>query len=142
MAAAPVCRDDSAILQRADGTPIATFTVEIADDAAERERGLMQRPSLPKAAGMLFVYPSERPVAFWMHDTLIPLDIIFLDGAGRVISVQAEARPLDDTPLPSQGAAQYVLEINGGLADRLGIGAGTVLSHPAIAAGRAAIPCR
>lgn len=129
-------------MQRADGAPIATFSVEIADDAAEREQGLMRRRALPKGAGMLFVYPSERPVAFWMHDTLIPLDIIFLDGTGRVISVHGNARPLDDTPIPSQGAAQYVLEINGGLAGRLGIGAGSVLSHPAVAAGRAAIPCR
>lgn len=141
--AGPVqCSLDSAILSRPDGAVLATFRVEVADDDAERAQGLMQRESMPRSSGMLFAYPSERPVVFWMHDTLIPLDMLFIDGTGRVVAIHAEARPQDDTPIPSGVPVQFVLEINGGMAKRLGLGAGTVLSHPAIAAERALRPCR
>lgn len=140
---APVqCRLDEAILSRPDGAVAATFRVEVADDDAERARGLMQRETMPRSSGMLFVYPSERPVAFWMRDTLIPLDMLFIDGSGRVVAVYPRAQPLDETPIPSGVPVQFVLEINGGQAKRLGLTQGTVLSHPAVAADRAVRPCR
>lgn len=142
LAAPAQCEAGQALLSRPDGSAIATFRIEVADDEAERERGLMQRETMPRSAGMLFVYPSERQVAFWMHDTLIPLDMLFIDGTGRVVSVHPEARPRDDTPIPSGTPVQFVLEINGGLAARLGIAPGAVLSHPAIAPARALRPCQ
>lgn len=115
------------------------FAVEVADDAAERAQGLMNRKTLAPDAGMLFVYDTARPVQFWMKNTLIPLDMIFADAAGVVTRVHENAVPLDLTPIPG-GTARFVLEINGGLARRLGIVPGTVLRHPAIAPD-AAWPC-
>ncbi|MCR9067328.1 MAG: DUF192 domain-containing protein [Rhodobacteraceae bacterium] len=119
----------------------ARFTVEIADTPEERALGLMHRETMPMRAGMLFIYPRERPLAFWMQNTLIPLDIIYFDATGQWVSIVAEAQPLDETPRPSEGPAQYVLEINGGLAEQFGMGPGTVLRHPRIPQDIAAWPC-
>lgn len=118
----------------------ARFTVEVADTAGERSRGLMYREALPRGAGMLFVYDRPQSVSFWMRNTLIPLDIIFLDASGTVARVAENAVPLDETPIPGGSEIQFVLEINGGLAGQLGIAAGTELRHPAIGAD-AAWPC-
>jgi uncharacterized membrane protein (UPF0127 family) len=76
-----------------------------------------------------------------MRNTLIPLDIIYFDAAGRWVSAQENAVPLDETGLPSEGPAQYVLEINGGLVEQFGMGEGTVIRHPAIDQAGAAWPC-
>ena len=110
----------------------ARFAVEIADDQAERAQGLMFRESLPAASGMLFVYDKPQTVSFWMKNTLIPLDIIFIAADGTVMRVAGMAKPHNETPLPAGSAVQFVLEINGGLAARLGLGEGAVLRYPAI----------
>lgn len=125
------CREDTVWLRGDFGQ--ARFGVDIADDAQERARGLMFVEAMPRSRGMLFVYPEPDQLHFWMRNTLIPLDIIFADGDGVVLNVAAEAVPGDETPLPSEGDAQYVLEINGGMAAAMGIGPGTELRHPAIA---------
>ncbi len=117
-----------------------SFAVEVADDAAERAQGLMFRESLDPGAGMLFVYDAPRRVSFWMKNTLIPLDMIFLDEVGRVTTVHSMAQPLDETPIDGGEGVQFVLEINGGLAERLGIAPGAELRHPAIWPG-AVWPC-
>ena len=109
------------------------FTVEVADDAAERSVGLMHREKMATSAGMLFVYERPQRVSFWMRNTLIPLDMIFMDATGRVTRIHANAVPLDETGIEGGDAIQYVLEINGGLAERLGITEGSELRHPAIA---------
>jgi len=111
----------------------ASFAVEIADDAEEQRRGLMFRESLPRGAGMLFVYGSPRPVSFWMRNTLISLDMVFVDAAGVVTKVHANAVPGDETPIRGEGEVLAVLEINGGLAEIYGISPGTELRHPAFA---------
>lgn len=118
----------------------ARFSVEVADDPKERSQGLMFRESMASGAGMLFVYERPQPAVFWMRNTLIPLDMIFLDEAGRVTRIHENARPLDETGIEGGEAVQYVLEINGGLARRLGIVEGSELRHPAIGEG-AAWPC-
>ncbi len=125
------CRDDQVELRWTDGQ--ARFSVEVADDDAERGRGLMFRESLPRSAGMLFVYDSPRRATFWMKNTLIPLDMIFADASGRVRHVHANARPQDVTVIDGGEDVLFVLEINGGLAARLGIAPGAELRHPAIA---------
>lgn len=118
----------------------ARFSVEVADTAAERSQGLMHRETMARSAGMLFVYKRPQPVSFWMRNTLIPLDMIFMDATGTVRRVHENAIPLDETGIDGGAGIQFVLEINGGLADRLGIVAGSELKHPAIGA-EAAWPC-
>ncbi|OZA11566.1 MAG: hypothetical protein B7Y02_08595 [Rhodobacterales bacterium 17-64-5] len=118
-----------------------SFAVELADDAAERAQGLMFREALDPAAGMLFVYESPRRAQFWMKNTLIPLDMIFADARGVVTTVHANAVPQDLTPIDGGEGVALVLEINGGLAAKLGITPGAELRHPAIAAANAVWPC-
>ena len=107
----------------------AAFKVEIADDEAEREQGLMYRTTLAPDAGMLFEWDRAEPRAFWMKNTYIPLDIIYIGANGRIISVAAMTEPFSETPIPSQGAARAVLEIAGGRAAELGIGIGDQVHH-------------
>ena len=111
----------------------AKFQVKVMDDEAERARGLMNRPQLAKFSAMLFVYERERILSFWMKNTLIGLDMLFFDSAGRLVNIRADAIPGDETPLRSTGPAQYVLEINAVLASALKMGPDTVLSHASLA---------
>lgn len=138
-AASAACEVDRVQLRGDFGT--ASFAVEIADDPQERAQGLMNRASLPGGQGMLFVYERPQPASFWMRNTLIPLDMIFLDRTGTVTRVHQEAVPLDETPIPGGDDVFAVLEINGGLAARIGIAPGTEMRHPAFPSGAAAWPC-
>lgn len=133
--AGAACRDDRVSLRGDWGS--AQFSVEVADDGQERAKGLMHRSEMPKSAGMLFVYDTPRSVAFWMRNTLIPLDMIFADASGVVQKVHSNAVPLDETAIPGGDNIQYVLEINGGLADAMGITAGSQMQHPAVGAAAA-----
>ncbi len=133
------CTPDHVDLRGEWGT--ARFAVEVADTPQARSRGLMHRQSMPTMAGMIFFYPAPQNVAFWMRNTLIPLDMIFADRRGVVRRVHANAVPLDETSIPGGPNIQSVLEINGGMAARLGIGPGTQLRHPGFAQGDAAWPC-
>ena len=119
----------------------AQFSVELADDPQERGVGLMNRQTMARRHGMLFVYERPQHAIFWMKNTLIPLDMIFLDETGRVSHVHEKAEPLDLTQIDGGEGVQYVLEINGGLTGFYGIGAGTELRHPAIPSDQAAWPC-
>ncbi|MDP3196845.1 DUF192 domain-containing protein [Tabrizicola sp.] len=118
-----------------------SFAVEVADDGQERAQGLMFRTELASASGMLFVYDSPRRVSFWMKNTLIPLDMVFADPAGTVTRVHSGAVPGDLTPIDGGDGVQFVLEINAGLAEKLGIAPGTVMRHPAIPSETAAWSC-
>jgi uncharacterized protein len=126
-------------LRWADGRE--SFAVELADDPAERAQGLMFRETMDLGAGMLFVYESPRQAQFWMKNTLIPLDMIFADASGVVTRVHSNAIPGDLTPIDGGDGVVYVLEINGGLAAKLGIGPGAELRHPTVPADRAVWPC-
>ena len=119
----------------------ARFRVEIADDPAERAQGLMNVEAMPRGEGMLFVYEYPQRTAFWMKNTLIPLDMIFLDKTGTVTRVHDSAVPGDLTAIEGGDEVFAVLEINGGLAERYGMGPGTVMRHPVFAQGPAAWPC-
>jgi hypothetical protein len=133
------CRWD--VVELRGGWGRARFTVEVADTPAARAQGLMHRERLASGAGMLFVYPRPQPVYFWMRNTLIPLDMIFAGADGVVRRVHHMARPLDETPVHGGDDIRFVLEINGGLAARLGIGPGSEMRHPAIDPRLAAWPC-
>ncbi len=134
------CRKDTVHLRGDWGE--ARFTVEVVDNAASRAKGLMGRASMPYGSGMLFIYHRTDDLAFWMKNTLIPLDIIFFDESGTVVNIHHSARPLDLTPLPSEGPSRYVLEINGGLAKALGLAKGSEIRHPAVLQHTAAWGCR
>jgi uncharacterized membrane protein (UPF0127 family) len=117
---APALADDShAVLHTKKGD--FTFKIEVVDTESGRERGLMGRKSLAPDAGMLFDFLTPQPVAFWMKDTLIPLDMVFIARDGVVKSIHADAQPLDLTPIPSDGPVQFVLEIAGGRAAQIGL---------------------
>ena len=133
------CRADRVELRGDWGQ--AQFTVELADTPQARGLGLMFRESLPRTAGMLFVYERPQHASFWMKNTLIPLDMIFTDRTGRVTRVHSGAIPGDLTPIDGGEGVFAVLEINAELAKRLGIAPGTVMRHPVFAGGPAAWPC-
>jgi len=130
VAAQVVCADDRVTVSGDWGR--ASFSVAIADDAAERSRGLMFVERMAMMSGMLFIYESPQRASFWMENTLIPLDILFADTSGRIVTVHQNAVPLDRTPIPGGDGIRFVLEINGGMAGRLGIVPGDALQHPAI----------
>ena len=98
-----------------------TFRVMVADNDQTREIGLMYRKHMGRSEGMIFDFHDPQPVTFWMENTILPLDIIFIDAGGRVVNIAANARPFDRSYLPSNGPVRAVLEINGGLAARLGV---------------------
>jgi uncharacterized membrane protein (UPF0127 family) len=106
-----------------------SFNLEIAYRPEDQETGLMNRKSMADDHGMIFVFPAERNLTFWMKNTLIPLDIIYLDTGGRVVSVK-QMKPLDETGIPSDGPAMYAIELNVGTAARAGVKAGDVLKVP------------
>jgi uncharacterized membrane protein (UPF0127 family) len=103
---------------------ITTFDIEIADTDYEIQTGLMHRHFMKGNHAMLFVFPNKSLRSFYMKNTYFPLDIIFLDEDKFIISIQENAIPLDETSLPSNVPAQYVLEINGGLTQKFLINVG------------------
>lgn len=109
----------------------ARFGVELADDNQERARGLMFRETMPLSAGMLFVYDRPQRASFWMKNTYIPLDMIFLNRQGVVTRIHENAKPRDLTPIDGGDGVFAVLEINGGLSKRIGFAVGDQMRHPA-----------
>jgi uncharacterized membrane protein (UPF0127 family) len=102
----------------------AAVDAELASTRAEEDRGLMYRTSMPEDHGMLFYLGASAVVEFWMHDTCIPLDMIFADQRGLVVGIVDNAPPLDDTPRGVGRPSVYVLEVNGGWTSRHGVKAG------------------
>ncbi len=98
-----------------------TAQVEIADTDATREYGLMNRTFMPEDHGMLFIFDYQTTVSFWMKDTLIPLDMVFIDGNGRIGDIYKNATPLSETVYTAKNPTKYVVELNGGYCDRYGI---------------------
>ncbi len=111
-------------LRPSGGAEPVDVRVEIADDDAERQRGLMERTALAGDAGMLFVFGRERQLSFWMRNTLIPLSIAYIDADGRIVDIE-DMEPLDDqTKHPSAEPAQYALEVNQSFFEERGIEVG------------------
>ena len=133
------CAPDAVELRWTGGQ--ARFSVEIADTEALREHGLMARDHMATSAGMLFVYAAPEHAFYWMKNTLIPLDMVFADQNGRVTVVHPDAVPGDLTPIDGGTGVQYVLEINGGLAARMGIVPGAELRAAVVDPAKAAWPC-
>lgn len=108
------------------------FTVELALTPAQQHQGLMFRRHLAADAGMLFVMPQPQIMQFWMHETYIPLDMIFIAPGGRIVGYHERAMPLSDAIIMSRAPAIAVLEVNGGTVDRLGIRIGDIVRAAAL----------
>jgi uncharacterized membrane protein (UPF0127 family) len=121
-------RTPTVIITNSEGERVEV-EVEIADNDAERQRGLMERTALAENAGMLFVFEREKPLAFWMKNTLIPLSVAYIDSNGRIVDIQ-DMEPLDETPHPSAEPARYALEVNQGFFAERGIEVGNEMEIP------------
>jgi len=108
------------------------FQVELARTPDEQAQGLMYRKSMAADAGMLFIYAQPREAGFWMKNTYLPLDLLFIESDGRVERIHANAEPLSTAPIEGPVKTKAVLEINGGTAARLGIRPGDRVVHPTI----------
>lgn len=119
------------LTKASSGDTIKHLQLEIADDDYQRETGLMYRESMEEDQGMLFIFENEEPRGFYMKNTNIPLDLIFLDSKNKIVSISKNAKPKSMETIPSEVPAQYVLEVNAGLADEwnLSIGDSLILSR-------------
>jgi len=108
-------------LIKASGDTLRKLDIELAESDYEHQTGLMYRESMEDTQGMLFIYDSERVRNFYMKNTYISLDIIYYEADSTLVSIQKNTTPRDETSLPSEGPAQYILEVNGGLSDEWGL---------------------
>jgi uncharacterized protein len=103
------------------------LTIEIADNEAETTQGLMYRRTMPDSCGMVFSFPDSQPRNFWMKNTYLPLDILFLDESKKIVTIQANRTPFSEEQIPSFENAKYVLEVNAGYCKRKGIEKGDIV---------------
>lgn len=106
------------------------YSVEIADDEASREHGLMDRRTMAASHGMLFEFPERAPVTFWMKDTYLPLDMLFIDADGTVKRIVLHAPPMSEDLIPSGAPVTGVLELNAGQAEAIGAAVGDKVKFP------------
>ncbi len=111
-------------IEIASKTGVHAFQVEMAITSEEKERGLMFRRELPDGHGMLFDFMVDQNVAFWMKNTYIPLDMLFIRSDGRILRIAENTEPLSERNIPSGGPVRAVLEVIGGTAKKLGIAPG------------------
>ena len=109
------------------GNPIVSIDIEIADNEFKREIGLMGRAEMAERQGMLFVFEEEYYASFWMRNTILPLDMIFIDKQGRIINIHKNTTPFSDQNYPAAGLTFFVLEVNAGFTDKYGIKEGDMI---------------
>jgi uncharacterized protein len=119
---------ETSIVTIQTSTTTLTVTAELADDVQKQSVGLMNRTSLDAGTGMLFVFSEEGERSFWMKDTYISLDMIFINSSKEVVYIVESATPLSEERISSTELAQYVLEVNGGYADENGLSVGDTLT--------------
>jgi hypothetical protein len=130
LAIAPIRAAGLQTLEIVSKSGVHAFTVELADNDAEREKGLMFRKELPEGRGMLFDFHADAPVSFWMENTYIPLDMIFIRGDGSILRIAENTEPLSTKIIPSGGPVRAVLEVIGGTARKMGIAPGDKVASP------------
>ncbi|MEM1128126.1 MAG: DUF192 domain-containing protein [Bacteroidota bacterium] len=113
---------------RPDSTELATLDIEIADTDAERATGLMHRRSMPAQSGMLFLFDEPDSLSFWMRNTPMPLDIVFIGADRRIVNIVRRTTPFSEERVLATGLAQYVVEVRAGEADRLGLAPGVLVT--------------
>ena len=121
-------------LEIATKSGVHIFGVEMAVTPEEQRTGLMYRRELPEKQGMLFDFQREQPTSFWMKNTYVPLDMIFIRADGRILRIAENTVPLSETLVSSGGPVRAVLEVIGGTAKKLGIAAGDRVTHPIFSA--------
>jgi uncharacterized membrane protein (UPF0127 family) len=129
-ARAPGVGADLDTLEIVSKSGVHPFAVELAVSEEQRERGLMFRRELPEGRGMLFKFEPDQVVSMWMHNTYIPLDMIFIRGDGRILRIAENTTPQSDRIISSGGPARGVLEVIGGTARKLGLAPGDRVAHP------------
>src|SRR5689334_36383 len=130
VAAGPAQPGGEQTVEIASKTRVHIFAVEIADNDADRAKGLMYRKELPEGQGMLFDFHRDQDVSFWMQNTYIPLDMIFIRGDGRILRIAENTEPLSTRLIPSGGPVRAVLEVIGGTSRKLGIAPGDRVASP------------
>jgi hypothetical protein len=128
--AIPALAADSGTLEIVSKTGVHVFSVELAINDEQRARGLMYRKELAQGHGMLFDFQTDQPVSFWMHNTFVPLDMIFIASNGRITHIAENAQPQSDRLIPSNGPVRAVLEVIAGTVHELGISPGDKVAHP------------
>ena len=126
------CRHYPRVIVSAKGGNEIVVRVEVANTPAKRELGLQYRQELADGEGMLFLFPSEGPKSFWMKNTPISLDLIFMGSQGRIVGIIHEAVPFSTAPLSVAAPSQFVLEVKGGLSRRKGIAIGDTVRFEGI----------
>ena len=121
---------DKSVVEIVGKTGVHSFNVEVVDNDADRAKGLMHRRSLPEGTGMLFDFHREQDVSFWMQNTYIPLDMIFIRADGRIHRIAENTVPLSLEQVPSRGPVRGVLEVIAGTSRKLGLAPGDRVAHP------------
>jgi uncharacterized membrane protein (UPF0127 family) len=130
LAAGPLAAADPQTLEIASKSGVHAFSVEVVANDADRARGLMYRKELPEGRGMLFDFQREQEVSFWMQNTYISLDILFIRQDGRILRIAENTEPLSTALIPSGGPVRGVLEVIAGTARKLGIAPGDRVAQP------------
>ena len=125
--AKPAAAAEARVVLLPPGRDPVSVKVEVARTPAQQEHGLMDRMHLPEDSGMLFLFDHARPLRFWMHNTYIPLDMIFIESSMRVLGIVENAEPLTDSTRAVDGDSQFVLEVNAGFSRKHGLGKGTAV---------------
>ena len=129
-AAVPAREAGQQTLEIATKSGVHVFAVEVVDNDADRAKGLMYRKELPEGRGMLFDFHREQEVSFWMQNTYIPLDMVFIRGDGRILRIAENTEPMSTRLIPSGGPVRAVLEVVAGTAQKLGIAPGDRVASP------------
>jgi len=129
IAAAPTFKKQGELtFTNSNDKPIVSIDIEIADDEAKREVGLMGRPVMEERQGMLFIFEEEFLASFWMRNTILPLDMIFINKQGKIVTIHKNTKPFSDDTYSATAMTLFVLEVNAGFTDKYGIREGDVVS--------------
>ncbi|MEI6852651.1 MAG: DUF192 domain-containing protein [Bacteroidota bacterium] len=124
----PVFRNDGDLTFLAGTKKLKTISMEIAKDEAARNQGLMFRKTMPDSCGMLFVFENMQPLSFWMKNTIMPLDIIFIDDHFKIITIAKNTVPFSEQSIPAASDGMYVVEVNAGFTDKYHVAEGNTIT--------------
>lgn len=114
-------KEGEVTFSKADASVVKRIDIEVAETDAERQQGLMNRPWMEETQGMIFIFDRNEPQSFWMRNTIIPLDLIFVDENFEIVHIAENAQPFSEKSIPSRGNAKYVVETVAGFCEKFGI---------------------